>query len=87
MDDGAVDNIKTQLDKELESVDPNHGIAFSEELFAAFRQRRWIELKVFGILGTSFGGTKLPAYGSHYAFPTWDLKDGNYKVGHDATRP
>jgi hypothetical protein len=87
MDDQTASAIKAQLDEELRKVGPNVGIAFGFELLGAFKDRGWITLKVFGALGTNFGATKLPSYESHYAFPTWDLPENEFKVGTDATKP
>lgn len=83
MDDALVTKIKERLDNELTKLGPNVGIAFGLELFDAFRDRGWITLQTFGVLGTSFGATKLPAYGSHFAFPTWDLPETEFKIGTD----
>jgi hypothetical protein len=84
MDDQTANAIKVQLDNELAKVGPNVGIAFGFDLLNAFKDRGWITLKAFGVLGTSFGATKLPSYGSHYTFPTWDLPENEFKVGTDA---
>jgi hypothetical protein len=82
MEDTTAEAVKGQLDRALSAVGRNVGIAFGVDLFDAFKSRGWIELKRFsGILGTSFGGTKLPAYGTHYAFRTWDLRENEFKVG------
>ncbi|MGJ4882902.1 hypothetical protein [Bradyrhizobium sp. HKCCYLRH3097] len=83
MDDELATKVKEQLDAQLANAAPNVGIAFGLDLFDAFRDRKWITLNTFGALGTSFGATKLPAYGSHYAFPTWDLPENEFKVGEE----
>lgn len=85
MDDAIANAIKERLDKDLAKAGPNVGIAFGLDLFNAFRDRQWIDLKTFGVLGTNFGSTKLPAYGAHFALDTWDLGEHEYKVGTDAT--
>jgi hypothetical protein len=71
MDDAMANDIKAQLDLELSKLRPDVGIAFGLELFDAFKDRNWIGLNKFSVLGTGFAATLLPCYGSHYAFPTW----------------
>jgi hypothetical protein len=87
MDDQTAKATKARLDEDLTQVGPNVGIAFGFGLLGAFKDRGWITMKTFGVLGTSFGATKLPCYGSHYAFPTWDLPENEFKVGGDAKEP
>ena len=84
MDDAIANDIKSQIDQELLKVGPEVGIAFGLDLFDAFKDRKWIGLNTFSVLGTGFAATKLPCYGSHYAFPTWGLPEKGYKVGSDA---
>ena len=87
MDDAAAQAIKSDLDRALTEVGPNVGIAFGTELFAEFRKRGWLTLETFGVLGTTFLATKLPAYSrTHHAFATWDVPDLEFRVGKDDAR-
>lgn len=73
---------KEELDEELKSASPNVGIAFSTELFNEFHNREWITLETFGALGTTLFSIKVPAYQkTHFAFPSWDIEDLDFKVG------
>jgi hypothetical protein len=84
MDDETADAVRAQLDAQLQQADPNVGILFGRAVFEAFRERGWIELAVFGVLGTAFAATRFPAYGTHFAMLTWDLPDQEFSVGQPA---
>jgi len=78
----VIENIKANLDKQLESADSNVGIAFGEDLFRIFRENQWIKLEDYGLLGTSLFSEKIPAYQqTHFAFTTWGLGKLDFKVG------
>lgn len=82
MTDDKLLEIKDKLDTVLAGVGPNMGIAFGTELFAEFRQRGWLKMEVFGMLGTSVFAEKVPAYNrTHFAFPNWEIPDYTFKVG------
>jgi hypothetical protein len=84
MDDKTVEARKAELDNELTKTGQHVGIALGLELFGAFKDRGWLTLGKFGVLGTELAATKLPAYGSHYVFATWDLADDQFRVGKDS---
>jgi hypothetical protein len=85
MDDARAKQIKATLDLQLKNADPNVGIAFGSELFAAFRMRGWLTLETFGVLGTTQFAEAFPAYGkSHFAFVTWDVPDDGFQIGKNA---
>jgi hypothetical protein len=84
MDDETAFAIRAQLDAQLQQADPNVGVLFGPAVFEAFRQRGWIELGTFGVLGTMFGAARFPAYGTHFAMLTWDLPEREFRVGQPA---
>lgn len=81
MDGSLLDEVKAQLDSELAQADDHVGIAFGDELFAAFAQRGWIVPKDSYALGVMRLPFQLPAYETHYAFVHWELEPTAYLVG------
>ena len=81
MEDAVAEAIKGQLDKELEFVDKNVGIAFGDELFAKFAERGWIAPADATLLGMVELPFKMTAYGTHYAFVSSPVKPTSYLVG------
>jgi hypothetical protein len=82
MDDAVANEIKAKLDAELAGRPDNVGIAFGLDPFYEFRDRGWLTLEKFGALGTSLFEARVPAYGrTHYAFPTWDIPENEFRVG------
>jgi hypothetical protein len=82
MTDKKLLEIKEGLDAALANEGPNVGIAFGTSLFDEFRQRGWLKMEEFGMLGTSVFAEKVPAYNrTHFAFPNWDLPEFAFKVG------
>lgn len=73
--------IKTKLDIELKSVDDKVVLFFGIDLMSSFRQQGWIDVKAFGLLGTSFLASDHLAYGTHMVFPSLLIADDTYSVG------
>ena len=81
MDDDAIMEVKAALDRELDGINPNHGIAFGMELFSEFRKRGWITLEQ---IMWPFEG-RYPTYAStHFAFQTWGIGEYEFSIGQDA---
>jgi hypothetical protein len=76
------EQLKAELDKQLESTTPNVGIAFSSGLFNEFKNRGWFTLETFGALGTTVFEQHVPAYGrTHFVFPSWAICDFKFIIG------
>lgn len=76
--------VKASLDAQLLGRGRNVGIALGVELFKAFRERGWIRLAHAGVLGLPWKALDGPAYGSHFAFPSFDVPEDGFRVGDDA---
>ena len=82
MSEAELLQIKAELDAALAIAAPDVAIAFGAALFAEFRRHGWLRLETLIVLGPDLRATKAPAYlRTHFAFPTWDLQDGEFKVG------
>lgn len=76
------EEIKAELDKELQNTSGNVGIAFGTELFNEFKKRQWFTLETFGALGTTIFSEQLPAYNkTHFVFRSWGINDLEFKIG------
>ena len=54
------------------------------ELFKEFRKRGWIKLAHASVLGLPWTALDSPAYGTHFAFPSFDVSEDGFKVGDNA---
>ena len=81
IDDATANAKRAALEAALNGAPADVGIVFGQDLFSAFRKRGWFTLEVFGWLGTTITGVRLPAYNKHYASVTWDIPDDDFKVG------
>jgi hypothetical protein len=85
MDDILATAKKVELDAALATVGRDVGILFGVGLFEAFRVRNWITVEYFTAVGTTHFGDKVPAYErTHFAFPTWNIPDLEFRVGKNA---
>ena len=72
---------KFDLDAALTNLPANNAIMFGEELFQEFRNREWFTLELFGVVGTTLFGAKVPAYNkTHYVFISWDIPSMEFRV-------
>ncbi len=76
--------IKASLDAQLFGRGRNVGIALGVELFKEFRRRGWIKLAHASVLGLPWTALDSPAYGTHFAFPSFDVAEDGFKVGDNA---